>query len=141
MCKNKPIVYMQVNERMFRTIRQAVLEKNGEEFETELYARIGERPILYIEHLLHGNNLFEKDLKTREYLWMEFLNNDRKEEMVEKKTVIIEDEIINDSVVFIPCPRCGGKTTFETVQTRSGDEAMTEFYKCQNKNCCFEFKK
>jgi len=52
------------------------------------------------------------------------------------------DLMVVESNSDVKCPECNQRNTFvRTAQTRSGDEAVTRFYKCLNKACLNEWKR
>ena len=50
----------------------------------------------------------------------------------EQKVVVVEEEFTPMPTVNVECPRCGFREAYAwTVQTRSGDESETQFFKCK----------
>lgn len=50
----------------------------------------------------------------------------------EKKVVVVEEDVTPLPTVEIECPKCGHREAYSwTVQTRSGDESETQFFKCK----------
>ncbi|MHA1382626.1 MAG: transcription factor S [Candidatus Helarchaeota archaeon] len=62
--------------------------------------------------------------------------NDKKYTSNSKESELRGIEIIDDDIETLPtkveeCPKCGNKkASYWQVQTRSGDEAMTTFFRC-----------
>ena|SRR3989344_5043006 len=55
------------------------------------------------------------------------------EKIKQQKTVAIikEEQSNTNPIIEMKCPKCGHKKAyFWTMQTRSGDESETKFYKC-----------
>ena len=49
----------------------------------------------------------------------------------EEKVTVIERDRTMEAIVKVKCPKCGNNEAYTwIVQTRSGDEASTVFYKC-----------
>lgn len=44
----------------------------------------------------------------------------------------------DDMLSLVMCPKCGSKGSYTLKQTRSGDEAMTQFCKC--KSCKYQWR-
>lgn len=57
-----------------------------------------------------------------------------------QKSLIQQAEGIKVEADDHPCNKCGGPTLFFQLQTRSGDEGMTSFYRCQRPGCNTQFK-
>ena len=73
---------------------------------------------------------YEKELDSTDKSHLQKVNP-----IQEKDIVIIEgekaEEFVEGELVRIECPKCGNKEARGTLeQTRSADEAPTEFYKC-----------
>jgi DNA-directed RNA polymerase subunit M/transcription elongation factor TFIIS len=51
------------------------------------------------------------------------------------KEVIKKKEEVDMGESLVKCKKCGGNTIFVISQKRSGDEAMSIEYKCQNPSC------
>ena len=49
----------------------------------------------------------------------------------ENKVTVLQKDITAETVVKVKCPKCGNETAYTwIVQTRSGDEGPTVFYRC-----------
>ncbi len=70
---------------------------------------------------------FEKPVKSRDdYVISQEVKKDPKDEII-----VVEDDSIPMPKVKVTCPKCGNNEAYYwQLQTRSADEAMTEFYKC-----------
>lgn len=65
------------------------------------------------------------------------------EKLKEKKEIAVVSSKDTQTLPKIAetCKKCGNKETyFWTVQTRSGDEAETKFFKCTNAKCEFTWR-
>lgn len=51
--------------------------------------------------------------------------------MREEKVAVIPKEVKAETITHVICPKCGNDTAYTwIVQTRSGDEGPTVFYRC-----------
>ncbi|MFX1319547.1 MAG: transcription factor S [Promethearchaeota archaeon] len=90
----------------------------------------GDKKVLFCQTCGYSKPLTSKDEK--EYRYGDKINH-----IPEKEEVFVIDEEMLEQrtmpTVRAICPKCGHKEAYYwQVQTRSGDEAMTTFYRCTN---------